>query len=103
MRWKREEVCALIDVYQLCPCLWNCKLSEYKNRDLRHQINDQITIAGIRKKIHTIRGQYKREHKLFASQKSLVQVQMMYKHRSYGASTASSFWKMITFANPHHL
>ena len=75
MEWKRDEVRALIDFYQLYPCLWNCKLSDYKNRELRdlcqikifealHQINDEITIVDVKKKIQTLRGQYKREQKI---------------------------------------
>ena len=74
MEWKREETRSLIESYQHYPCLWNVKLKDYKNRDicdtamkkLREEmvlVNDKITKEDIRKKIHTLRGQYKREQK----------------------------------------
>ena len=37
--------------------------------EVLHQINDQITIADIKKKIRTIRGQYKREQKMIRESK----------------------------------
>ncbi|XP_064082554.1 uncharacterized protein LOC135198673 isoform X1 [Macrobrachium nipponense] len=74
MEWKREEVRCLINAYRHQPCLWNVKLQEYKSRYARDAamrklvevmlvINEEITEEDIKKKIHTLRGQYKREQK----------------------------------------
>ena len=75
VEWKRDEIFALIQLYQEHPVLWNVKLPSYKNRNEReiafkkvhfeiHKISETITFAAVKNKVHTLRSQYEKEIKL---------------------------------------
>lgn len=80
--WDRKETLLLIDLYRQNPCLWNVKSDVYKDRNKRvAAINEitagmnrsglSVTASEVRKKIESIRSQYRRElRKLGKSKKS---------------------------------
>ena len=64
----KENVLSLIKKYSEYPCLWNCKLQEYKNRLTREDAYKKIaselpqfTIEMVKAKIQTLRGQYRKQ------------------------------------------
>ncbi|XP_018016053.1 uncharacterized protein LOC108672823 [Hyalella azteca] len=70
--WSRDITERLIDLYREAPCLWQVKSSIYKDRILRIQalekiskelekLDTSINIEKIRKKIHTLRCQFRTE------------------------------------------
>ena len=66
--WTKENVLSLIEKYSEYPCLWNCKLQEYKNRLTREDAYKKIaselpqfTIEMVKAKIQTLRGQYSKQ------------------------------------------
>ena len=80
LEWKREDVLLLLSCYKEHPVLWNVKLTEYRDRNAKeiaylkiHEVmqNDiqNITTEQIKKKIHTLRSQYKREIKFIRESK----------------------------------
>ncbi|XP_076037095.1 uncharacterized protein LOC143022656 [Oratosquilla oratoria] len=72
--WSKALTSTLIDLYRKNPCLWNVKLKCYKNRDKRitavkaiaaemREHGTSVTTDDIKKKIDTLRNQYRRECK----------------------------------------
>ncbi|XP_018025076.1 uncharacterized protein LOC108680700 [Hyalella azteca] len=72
--WNRDVTERLIELYRQAPCLWKVKSSVYKDRISRHQALEKISeqmkksdasmnIEKIRKKIHTLRNQFRSEMK----------------------------------------
>ena len=72
--WSRDHTERLIELYRDAPCLWKVKSKEYKDRVVRVQalerineemktIDSSMTIEKIRKKIHTLRNQFRGEIK----------------------------------------
>ena len=43
--WTEEKTAELIDLYQERPCLYNTKLKEYHNRDLRKRSIEEMAAA----------------------------------------------------------
>ena len=82
--WDRRETLLLIELYRQNPCLWNIKANVYKNRNKRvadiNKITAELQKSGlcviaseVRKKIDSIRSQYRRElRKVEKSKKSGV-------------------------------
>ena len=73
-KWTREGTRHLIDLYKEEPCLWNVKTVEYRNRDRKatalQKIAEHMNKSGwsfsedeLRKKIDTLRNQYRRERR----------------------------------------
>lgn len=72
--WSKALTSILIEAFRQKPCLWNVKLRNYKNRDQRvtalkaiaAEIRDHdaaVTTDDIKKKIDTLRNQFRRELK----------------------------------------
>ena len=70
--WRRDYVVMLIQLYEKCPSLWKTKTPEYKNRNKRDtdmqyiheqflELDCEIKKDDIKKKLHTLRSQYKKE------------------------------------------
>ncbi|XP_063868894.1 uncharacterized protein LOC135104973 [Scylla paramamosain] len=70
--WDRKETLLLIELYRQNPCLWNVKSTVYKDRNKRvAAINEitaglnrnglSVTASEVKKKIESIRSQYRRE------------------------------------------
>ena len=70
--WTKEETTTLIDALKEFPCLYNVKSGDYKNRSLRDDamkqiwekvkcLNERMTMEDIRKKINTLKGQFRKE------------------------------------------
>ncbi|KAK7077230.1 hypothetical protein SK128_006510 [Halocaridina rubra] len=70
--WSKPLTAKFIQLYRQNPCLWNVKLESYKNRDKRIKAlkaiaaemwehGAPVTTDDIKKKIDTIRNQYRRE------------------------------------------
>ncbi|XP_042237253.1 uncharacterized protein LOC121876281 isoform X2 [Homarus americanus] len=75
LHWSRQDTVRLIDLYRHYPCLWNVKSDMYKDRDKRAaalkgiaeeimKITASITTRDIKRKIETLRNQYRREMRL---------------------------------------
>lgn len=45
MEWTNEKVLQLIEVYREHPLLWDCHLSEYKNRNRRADALNEIALS----------------------------------------------------------
>ena len=72
--WTRELTINLIELYKGYPCLWNPNHPYYRNRKINFaaykaiasklvDYNNEITVDEIRKRIQTLRCQYRRETK----------------------------------------
>ena len=72
--WSKALTSTLIGLYRKNPCLWNVKLNSYKNRDKRitalmaiaaemREHGTSVTTDDIKKKIDTLRNQFRRESK----------------------------------------
>lgn len=77
MEWTNAQVLELIEMYRLRPVLWNCRLSEYKDRNKRHDAfveiadNFKTDKAEVEKKIKSLLTIFAREvKKVKDSQKS---------------------------------
>ena len=79
--WRRDYVVLLIQLYEKYPCLWKVGSPEYKRRYKRGsamqcvhetflELDHEIKIDDIKKKLHTLRSQYKKEVNLI--EKSLA-------------------------------
>lgn len=42
MKWSLDKTLELVELFRLNPISWNCKLSDYKNRDKRHDALNEI-------------------------------------------------------------
>ena len=80
LEWRLADISLLISLYKEYPVLWNVKLKEYKDRNAKELAygkiqkvfenhTENITLEQIKKKIHTLRSQYKREIKLVRESK----------------------------------
>ena len=78
--WTRTHTAVFIENLKPFTCLWKVTSEEYKNRDKRRialqnlqeimkDIVENITIVDVKKKINTIRSQYRREHRLLENSK----------------------------------
>ena len=81
VEWTRDDIRKLIAVYRKNPAVWNKKQKSYKDRTAKEigykniqeemlHMNGDLTLDQIKKKIHTIRTQYKREIKSVRESKS---------------------------------
>ncbi|XP_068226262.1 uncharacterized protein [Palaemon carinicauda] len=72
LHWSRKDTTWLISMYRQQSCLWNVKSADYKNRKMRlaaltaiktelQKKHGNITIKDIKKKLDTLRSQYRRE------------------------------------------
>ncbi|XP_068243556.1 uncharacterized protein [Palaemon carinicauda] len=72
LHWSRKDTTWLIGMYRQQSCLWNVKSADYKNRKMRlaaltaiktelQKKHGDITIKDIKKKLDTLRNQYRRE------------------------------------------
>lgn len=90
--WHREDVVHLIELYKDNVCLWQVKHYSYKNRNardaalrkildcLKKQMPDVTSSDIKKKKLHTLRSQYRREMKLVKeSSKSGAGAEEIYK------------------------
>ena len=77
-QWNREKTCTLIDLLKQRSVLWNSKDKNYKcklNREravkeIQHEL-EEFSLEEIKTKIHTLRSQFRREHRnIAASSKS---------------------------------
>ena len=70
--WPRDHTERLFELYRDAPCLWKVKSKEEKDRVVRVKslvrineemktIDSSMTIAKMRKKIHTLRNQFRSE------------------------------------------
>ena len=75
IQWSRQETTRLIDMYRQQPCLWNVKSVAYKDRNKRivaltaitkemQKTYASVTTVDIKRKIDTLRNQYRREMRL---------------------------------------
>ena len=72
-QWTRALCSLLIEEWRIQPCLWQIKSAEYKDRNVRslalihlkEVLHSQFTIEDIKKKLHTLRCQYRKEKQLF--------------------------------------
>ena len=95
LEWKRSDISLLISLYREYPVMWNVKLKEYKDRNAKELAyrkiqkvfenhTENITLEQIKKKIHTLRSQYRREIKLITeSQKSGMGADDVYNSQSF--------------------
>ena len=82
IEWTRSNTLQFIEVLEKHPCLWQKRNKNYKNKAIRRvslnaitkqlmgTMNCLLTPDMIVKKLHTLRGQYRREVKIMTSQKS---------------------------------
>lgn len=72
MEWTRTAATAFIDLLKSHPCLWKVKCPTYKNKDIKNSAYEKmkrdlsvlgytVTQDEIRKKINTLRAQYRKE------------------------------------------
>ncbi|KAK7076662.1 hypothetical protein SK128_027149 [Halocaridina rubra] len=78
--WTRNMTLRLIELYRDRPCLWQHKSDAYRNKAQKRKayrdlyayvksVNPKCTLDIVKNKLHSIRGQYKRELKLIAASK----------------------------------
>ncbi|KAL5239122.1 hypothetical protein ACI65C_006532 [Semiaphis heraclei] len=69
MEWSQDKTLQLIESYRLHPVLWNCKLSDYKHRDKRHDAWNEIAKSlnldkdEVERKIKNLSSHFARESK----------------------------------------
>ena len=75
--WTRQATGSFINLLQEYPCLWKVKSQHYKNKNLRSLALEKIllemkqmecmrdvNIENLKRKINTLRSQYRKEKKL---------------------------------------
>ena len=78
--WTKELTLQLIEKYRELRCLWEVKSDIYKNRSVKSDayntlfqhmkaLHDNCTLDIVKKKINTLRSQYRKEKKLLISSK----------------------------------
>ena len=74
-KWDRRSVLVLIEAYKCNACLWDYKHPSYKDRHFKEmaykyvhselqKVDDSLTMDEIKKKIHCLRTQFRREMRL---------------------------------------
>lgn len=69
MEWTKSDTLKFIELWQECPCLWNNKINEFKDRQKRHDALEYIAeqtntnVGAVEKKILSLKTQYNRELK----------------------------------------
>lgn len=75
MEWSQDKTLQLIESYRLHPVLWNCKLSDYKHRDKRHDAWNEIANSlnvdkdEVERKIKNLSSHFARESKRVREEK----------------------------------
>lgn len=74
--WSREETFNLISIYEKSSVLWDVKNSEYRNRDRKNKIiqemaeNFQCSSEEIQRKLHNLRNQMSQELRKMVKKKN---------------------------------
>lgn len=106
-KWSSANIIKFLEAYERTPCLWNHKLSIYRDRNQRNEalrkivevMSDSVNnfdVTSAKAKIRSIRNAYILErHKVLKSYKSGTSTEAIYKPTVSWFSVANRFLKGI--------
>jgi hypothetical protein len=76
--WTTENTLQLIEDLHSTPCLWDVLCSEYKDRNkngdaVSELAGKYVSVAELKKKLHNLKGQFRREQKKLTESKKDVE------------------------------
>lgn len=76
--WTTDVTLKLIGDIYATPCLWDVSIRDYRNRDKRRAALEElahkykVSASELEKKIHTLKSQFRREHKKLTESEKCV-------------------------------
>ncbi|XP_014242661.1 uncharacterized protein LOC106662812 [Cimex lectularius] len=106
IKWSESVMLKFLELYEKYDCLWNHRLEEYKNKNVRANalasfVGEMgiagLTVADLKNKIKTVRTMYKKENSLiYKSKKSGASPEELYVPKLFWYKRADMFLNGVT-------